>query len=217
MTAPPSLLSPSALAPSDPIGLLPPAFLPHVERVGGEEIGIGEGKLRLKGMALQDLEALLAHLGYTQGEESGAGAVARRLFRWIYHKVKKVVGVRDVCMTGCRPPHNRMLHVGLIIDPTETSGPHDRFAGGGRGGERGVQTPQAPGGGFGPVRVCMLGHVTARLCRSIPKLTGCALQSLSRVATLDGGLRLAAVKVAGDGTRKLVLEVTSGPGTCAHN
>lgn len=33
------------------------------------------------------------------------------------------------------------------------------------------------------------------------------------VGTLDGGLRLAEVKVAGDGTRKMVLEITSGPGT----
>ena len=36
------------------------------------------------------------------------------------------------------------------------------------------------------------------------------------VATLDGGLQLAEVKVAGDGTRKLVLEITSGPGTYAR-
>lgn len=37
-------------------------------------------------------------------------------------------------------------------------------------------------------------------------------QHKNSVATLDGGLRLVDVKVAGDGTRKLVLEITSGAG-----
>ena len=44
--------------------------------------------LRLKGMSLLDLEALVRWLGY-DGGEGGAGATARRLFRWIYHKVRK--------------------------------------------------------------------------------------------------------------------------------
>lgn len=42
------------------------------------------------------------------------------------------------------------------------------------------------------------------------KLPKRLVEDLDRVATLDGGLRLAEVKTAGDGTRKLVLEITSG-------
>lgn len=60
-------------------------------------------------------------------------------------------------------------------------------------------------------------------CRCTTTITNLPLPSLpfhvqytqqhkNSVATLDGGLQLADVKVAGDGTRKLVLEITSGAG-----
>ena len=40
---------------------------------------------------MQDLEALIRHLGHDKGE-GGAAATARRLFRWMYHKVRKIYG-----------------------------------------------------------------------------------------------------------------------------
>lgn len=82
-----------AAAPTATPSPLPSDFLPGVERVatGGDGGGV---KLRLKGASLQDLEALVRHLGYDKGE-GDAGATARRLFRWMYHKVRGgAVGVR---------------------------------------------------------------------------------------------------------------------------
>lgn len=52
------------------------------------DAGESSRKLRLKGMALQELEALVRRLGYDRGE-GGAGAMARRVFKWIYHKVRR--------------------------------------------------------------------------------------------------------------------------------
>ena len=81
-----------APAPAPPAAIpLPPGtdFLPGFERVVD---GNGGTKLRLKGASLQDLEALVSHLGHDRGE-GGAAATARRLFRWMYHKVRMMGGL----------------------------------------------------------------------------------------------------------------------------
>lgn len=71
-------------------------------------------KLRLKGASLQDLEALVRHLGHDKGE-SGAGATARRLFRWMYHKVRKTDGL----LVGSMKFHNLFLKRGSHVHPPQ--------------------------------------------------------------------------------------------------